>query len=84
MRDALQASHAVAYALLRAPLAVCVSRAASRERSQLADSTVVEELWRDFADLGSLEHHAIDSVGTSAESIAQEVAQRLREGLLRV
>jgi hypothetical protein len=54
-----------------------------RERSTLADSTVVE-LWRDFADLGSLEHHAIDSGGTSAESIAEEVAQRLREGLLCV
>lgn len=85
LRDALQAAgHAVAYAVLRAPLAVCVSRAAKREAGRLADTTVVERLWRDFADLGSLERHAVDSDGKGAKETAQEVEQRLREGLLDV
>jgi adenylate kinase family enzyme len=85
LRDALQeAGHAVAYAVLRAPLALCVSRAASRDASRLADTTVVEQLWRDFADLGSLERHAVEGNGKSAENIAEEVAQRLQQGLLGV
>jgi tRNA uridine 5-carbamoylmethylation protein Kti12 len=86
LRNALQAAgHTVAYAVLRAPLAVCASRAASREASRLVDTTVVERLWHDFADLGPLERHAIESSGgESVEEIVEEVAQRLREGLLGV
>jgi hypothetical protein len=42
LRDALQAAgHEVAYVVLRAPLATCRSRAASRERSWLADAAVI-------------------------------------------
>jgi predicted kinase len=85
LRDALQAAgHDVAYAVLRAPIAACTSRAASRERNRLADRAVIEQLWHDFADLGSLERHAIDSGDKSAEQVAQEVAQRLPGGLLNV
>ncbi|MFZ2114006.1 MAG: AAA family ATPase [Solirubrobacteraceae bacterium] len=85
MRAALEeAGHAVAYAVLRAPLAVCTSRAASREIGRIADISVVEHVWRDFADLGPLERHAIDGYGKSAEQVAEEVAQRLQEGLLYV
>jgi predicted kinase len=85
LRNALEvAGHAVAYAVLRAPLAVCVSRVASRSADQLVDTAVVEQLWRDFADLGSLERHAIESDAQSAAELAQEVAQRLGDGLLAI
>ena len=85
LRDALQAAgHAVAYVVLCAPLVVCASRAASREARPLAGATILEQLWRDFADLGPLQPHAIDSDGKSAEQVAEEVAQCLREGLLDV
>jgi predicted kinase len=85
LSDALQAAgHAVAYAVLRAPLAVCTSRAASRDADRLADHTVIEQLWRDFDDLGSLQRHVIDSEDKSAQETAAEVAQRLRDGLLSV
>ncbi len=85
LRDALQAAgHTVAYAVLRAPLVVCASRAASRETSRIADSSILEQLWHDFGDLGSLERYAIDSAGKSAEQVAAEVARCLREGLLSV
>lgn len=85
LRDALQsAGHAVAYAVLRAPFSVCASRAASREASRIVDPAVIEQLWQDFADLGPLEGHAIDSDGKSAARVAEEVAQCLRQGLLNV
>jgi adenylate kinase family enzyme len=85
LRGALRsAGHTVAYAVLRAPLAVCVSRAASRDTHPLADATVVERLWRDFAVLDSLEGHAIDGDGESAEDVARELARRLGDGMLEV
>jgi hypothetical protein len=70
--------------VLRAPLAVCKARAGGREASPIADPLVIEQIWRDFAELGSLERHAIDSDGKSAAQVAEEVAQRLGEGLLGV
>lgn len=85
LRDALQAAgYAVAYGVLRAPLAICTARAANREASRIADGSVVEHLWGDFSDLGPLERHAIASDGKSAEQVAAEVAQCLRDGLLDV
>ena len=85
LRDALEATgHAVAYAVLRAQLAVCASRAASRDVGGLVDAGVIEQLWREFADLGSLEPHAIDTDGKSAEETAETVTQLLRDGLLEV
>ncbi len=85
LRDTLQAAgHAVAYAVLRAPLDVCTARAGGREASPIADPLVIEQLWRDFAELGSLEHHAIESDGKSAAQVAEAVTQSLGEGLLGV
>ena len=83
LRDALRAAgHRVAYAVLRAPLDVCVARAAGRDEPRLAERPVVEQLWRDFADLGPLERHAIDTGATSAEATAEALARRLRDELL--
>src|SRR3954452_1317085 len=66
LRDSLRdAGQPVAYAVLRAPLAVCVSRARSRGPGSLADPEVIERLWQEFADLGPLESNAID-VGTKS------------------
>jgi predicted kinase len=70
--------HPVAYGVLRAPLAVCVARASER----VADTAVVEQLWHEFADLGSLEHHAIDTAALSPEQAAQALADGLRGALL--
>jgi adenylate kinase family enzyme len=85
LRGALQqAGHAVAYAVLRAPLAVCLSRAGDRDASRLSDPAVVEQIWRDFADLGPLDRHAIDTDGKGADEVADALAQRLRDGLLMV
>ena len=83
MRDSLRAAgHPVAYAVLRPPLDVCLARATSRRPRGLESAGVVEQLWRDFADLGPLERHAIDAETQSAVQTAEVVARRLRDGLL--
>jgi tRNA uridine 5-carbamoylmethylation protein Kti12 len=84
LRDALHAAgHPVAYAVLRAPLDVCIARAAARDSQPPADPEVVERLWHDFADLGPLASHAVD-VDTEDPQVAAEVLEaRIRDGALR-
>jgi predicted kinase len=76
------AGHAVAYAVLRAPLEVCASRARRRDRTPIAGSEVVEQLWLGFADLGRLESNAVDVETTSPDETADLLAARLRDGSL--
>ena len=84
LRDALQAQgHEVAYAVLRAPLAVCLARAHGREARPLGASGVAERLWHDFAELGALEGHAVDLAGEAPEDAADLLAARLGDGSLR-
>lgn len=83
-RDWLHArGHQSAYVVLRAPLDVCAARLAQRRGGELRDSAVVEQLWREFADLGTLDRHAIDA-GGSVEETAATVAECLRAGWLRL
>lgn len=83
LRDSLrEAGHPVAYAVLRAPLAVCASRARSRDSQALAEPDVVERLWRNLADLGTWEQNAIDIGTKSPDQAAEVLAQRLAAGLL--
>lgn len=83
LRDSLHAAgHSVAYAVLRAPLPICLARAANRETGRLADGAVVERLWHDFAELGPLEPHVIDSGTQAADAVVAALLQRLPGGLL--
>ena len=85
LRDYLRtAGYSVTYAVLRAPLAVCLARVGSRASDRLSDAIVVERLWQDFADLGSLETHVIDSGTRTADATAVVLAERLQTGLLLV
>jgi predicted kinase len=80
LREAIQMNgHPVAYAVLRAPLDVCLARAAARSSPDLSDATVIEQLWREFEDLGALERHAIDNSGDTVEAPAGVIASRLRD-----
>jgi hypothetical protein len=84
LRDALhEAGHAVAYAVLRAPLDVCVARSGARDSQPLADPQVVERLWRDFADLGPLSPHAVDVGTEDPRAAADLLGARMRDGSLR-
>jgi predicted kinase len=84
LREALRgAGHEVAYAVLRAPLPVCVERVRAREGVEaLADPGAIEQTWRSFADLGSLEANAIDLAGESIEEVAEMLTRRIEDGLL--
>ncbi len=85
MRDGLEATgNTVAYCVLRAPLAVCAERVASREANRITDLSVLERVWSDFADLGSLEGHVIDTDDRDSTWVAEKVAQRCKEGLLHL
>jgi tRNA uridine 5-carbamoylmethylation protein Kti12 len=84
LRNALhEAEHDVAYAVLRAPLDLCVARAGARDSQPLADPQVVERLWHDFADLGPLTPHAVDVAAEDPPTVADLLEGRLRDGSLR-
>jgi predicted kinase len=85
VRDSLRAAgHTVAYAVLRAPLAVCLSRARDRAPERLSDATVIERLSREFVDLASLETHVIDTAAQSAADAADALDALLREDRLNL
>ncbi len=83
LRDALEvAGHGVAFAVLRAPLALCTERAEKREGPFLADPDVIRQLWESFADLGDLERNAVEIDAESPEVAADIVTARLEAGAL--
>ena len=83
LRDALRkAGHRVACAILRPPLEVCVARALGRGIDEGADAPVLEQLWRQFDDLGPLERHVLKTGGMTPEEVADLVEARVREGTL--
>ena len=83
LRDSLHAAgHTVAYAVLRAPLAVCLSRVGHRASDRLSDTAVVERLWHEFADLGPLKSHVIDAGAPTACATADVLAEQLHTSLV--
>ena len=79
VRDRLQrAGLNISTVILRAALAVCVSRAARRASRPLDDQQAIDKLWHGFQDLGALEEHAIDNDVESPETTADMIAQRIR------
>ena len=80
LRDALrEAGHAVAYAVLRAPLDLCVARAGARDSQPPADPQVVERLWHDFGELGTLSPHAVDVDAEDPQAAADLLDSRIRD-----
>jgi hypothetical protein len=77
LREALEErGHDVAYAVLRAPLELCVSRRPLIERE------VVKSVWRQFEDLGDFEGNAIQVAGSSPAAVADELAAPLADRFL--
>jgi tRNA uridine 5-carbamoylmethylation protein Kti12 len=83
LHDSLCAGrHSVAYAVLRAPLSTCLARASCRAAAPLSDATVVEHLWHDFAELGPLEPHVLDSGTCAVEDVVAALVERMQGDLL--
>jgi predicted kinase len=77
------------YAVLRAPLAVVLSRVQARtaepaHAGALSDATVVQALWNGFEAHGIDDRHLVDSSERSPEVIAEEIYRRCVEGELRL
>jgi hypothetical protein len=73
LRDELRArGHEVAYAVLTAPLELCV------ERRPLIAPAVVESIWRQFGELGEFGHHGIDVAQLEPEAVVAELTDGLR------
>ena len=77
LRDRLRArGHDVAYAVLRAPLELCVARRPETE------GAVVEQVWRQFEDLGEFEANAIDVAVVDPDAVVANVTAGLRDRFL--
>jgi adenylate kinase family enzyme len=75
----------IAYAILRPPLPIAIERATIRASSAPAERSVVEQLWKGFADLGeSLESHVIDNAELTADETAAAIDERRQLGSLSV
>lgn len=85
LRDAIRAAgHAVALAVLRAPLETCLARVQGREGDPPVDPAAIEQLWRSFADLGGdLEENALEVEGMGAGEVAELLERRLHRLALR-
>jgi predicted kinase len=83
VRDSLHAAgYTVAYAVLRAPLPVCLSRARDRAPGRLSDTAVIERLSREFVNLGRLETHVIDTGKQTADAAADLLSELLQTNRL--
>ena len=73
------------YVVLRPGEAETVRRGTSRTFDQaLRDEAVIAQLWKQFADLGPLEAHALDSTAASAEDTVAQIRRGVTEGRFRL
>jgi predicted kinase len=85
LRETLSAAGLdVAYAVMRAPLELCVERVDAREGGPLSDPLAIEGIWSQFADLGEYERNALEVEGMHPEQVADTLARRLADGDLSV
>lgn len=68
----------VVYAVLRAPLPLCLERVERRDGG--VDREAVTKIWTEFEDLGELEPNVLAVGDRSAEEIANTVEQTLASG----
>lgn len=85
LRDALhEAGHPVSYAVLRAPLEICLERIDEREGGPLAEPAVIERLWSSFSGLGELERNVLDPGKLTPPEVAALLRLELDSGRLAV
>jgi predicted kinase len=83
VREILQAEGLeVSYAVLRAPEETCLARASSRDHHALGEAGVIKALCEEFADLGELESHVLNTERAQPQDTADAVAAGLNDGLL--
>ncbi len=68
---------AVACAVLRAPLEMCIERVQNRAGEPPIDAGIMERIWRGFTDLGEFEGNALDVERIDAEGVSDLLERRL-------
>lgn len=86
LRDALTTAELdIGYVILRPSLPIATERAAIRSATRLADRSVIEHLWRGFADLDeTVEGHVIDNSEQTVQETVVAIEERLGLGTLTV
>ena len=72
------------FVVLRPDEASTVARAVAREGHPMRDADVVRFMWKQFADMGELEAHAVDSTDEAPEATAAALRARLGAGEFRL
>jgi predicted kinase len=72
------------FVVLRPDEVSTVARALAREGHPMRDADVVSFMWKQFADMGELEAHAVDSTDESPEATAAALRVRLDAGAFRL
>ena len=72
------------YVVLRPSADAAMARAVARTEPALVDPVPIEKMHREFADLGHLERHVIDSTDLDVASTVDAVVERLEAGALRL
>jgi predicted kinase len=81
-RELIAAGVAVDYVVLRAPLPETIRRGTTRPRP--VSEQIIRAMHPQFADLGALEPHVVDTTRAPADLLVAEVARRLASGRFRL
>ncbi|HEV2531453.1 AAA family ATPase [Phenylobacterium sp.] len=72
------------FVVLRPDEAATVARAVAREGHPMRDAEVVRFMWKQFAELGELEPHALDSTQQDPDTTTEALRARLEIGEFRL
>jgi predicted kinase len=72
------------FVVLRPDEEATVARALARDGHPMRDADVVRFMWRQFADLGPLDAHALDTTDDDPAATATELRARLDSGEFRL
>ena len=72
------------YVVLRPDEATAVERATGREDHSFTDPEPVRQMYREFAQLGALESHVIDTTSMEGDEVARVVQAGVEDGRFRI
>ncbi|MFB6724394.1 AAA family ATPase [Kribbella sp. NPDC056345] len=74
----------LSYVVLRPALEETIARAQTRGPESLRDEGAISHMYGAFAELGPLEHHALDTTDQSAAATAEVVRRGVAAGIYRL
>ena len=83
-RQAAERGLDLRFVVLRPDEPSTVARGVAREGHPMRDAEVISFMWKQFADMGELEAHAVDSTHEGPETTAAALRARLEAGEFRL